>query len=452
MNRGGDAGRAHIAPPTAVPADENSYAGWRRNLTFVWIGVFVSLLGASFVFPFMPLYIEELGVTKESSIAYLTGITASAAGLSLTLTAPIWGTMADRYGRKPMFLRAMIGAGVIIGVMGLVTAVWQLILLRFLMGAFAGTMGAAAALIASGTPRERSGQALGLLQTAAFSSSMIGPFLGGLVASNLGIRDSFIFCAALYLIAAVLAFFFVKESKLQPSEMDEHGKRKSSGSLAQNLKVVVAEKQVLVMLGLLFCLNLSNTFVRPVQPISIDGFALGLGDAKRVPLHLPFIDADLKVAMATGVLFGVIGGTSTIAALIVSPLGQRIGYKNAITVAAMMAGLLYLPMAFVNTYSTFLLSFGAVGLFQGAMLPGTNAVLAANAPEGKHGSVFGVAASMQSMALLIGPLAGGFVSGTFGNHAVYIVIGIVLVAAGIAARAWVKEPVVYHMQPGGMGH
>ena len=107
---------------------------WKRNLAFIWIGVFVGLLGANFVFPFIPTYVKELGVSGESDIAFYTSLTASATGLSLTLTAPIWGSLADRYGRKPMFLRALIGAGVLVGVVGVAQAVWQLGALRFLMG------------------------------------------------------------------------------------------------------------------------------------------------------------------------------------------------------------------------------------------------------------------------------------------------------------------------------
>ncbi|MCZ7576960.1 MAG: MFS transporter [Dehalococcoidia bacterium] len=197
--------------------------GWRRNLLFIWIGVFVGLMGANFVFPFIPFYIQELGVTDKSEVAFYTGLTASATGLSLTLTAPIWGSLADRFGRKPMFLRALIGAGILIGVMGIAQAVWQLVLLRFLMGAFAGTMGAAAALVAAGTPRARVGYALGMLQTGQFTANMLGPVIGGLVAASLGIRESFIFCAGLYVIAAVLVYIFVREGEPNDEEGMEDG-------------------------------------------------------------------------------------------------------------------------------------------------------------------------------------------------------------------------------------
>ncbi|MCL4240672.1 MAG: MFS transporter, partial [Dehalococcoidia bacterium] len=221
--------------------------GWRRNLLFVWIGVFVGLMGANFVFPFIPFYIQELGVSDKSEVAFYTGLTASATGLSLTLTAPVWGSLADRFGRKPMFLRALIGAGILIGVMGIAQAVWQLVLLRFLMGAFAGTMGAAAALVASSTPRERVGYALGTLQTGQFTANMLGPVIGGVVAANLGIRESFIFCAGLYGIAAVLVYIFVREGGPEDEEVTEDtapAARHSSGGLVENLKIVVKERQV----------------------------------------------------------------------------------------------------------------------------------------------------------------------------------------------------------------
>ena len=412
---------------------------WKLNLVFVWIGVFVGLMGANFVFPFIPFYIKELGVTQESRVAFYTSLTASVTGLSLTLTAPLWGTMADRYGRKPMFMRALIGAGLLIGVMGVAQAVWQLVALRFLMGAFAGTMGAAAALVASTTPREKVGYALGMLQTGQFTANMLGPVIGGVVAASLGIRESFIFCAGLYLLAAVLVFVFVKEGKLEaePAAEGAHG-RPRGGSLLDNLRAVVVERQVVFMLLLLFCLWLSTTFVRPVMPISIDNFADdGSG---RVHIELPGWTSDLKEEAATGLVFSVIGLTSTIAAFAVAPLGERLGYRNTVAFAALMTGLLYPTVALAGGVVSFMVLLGAVGLFQGAMVPGTNALIAASAPEGKQGSAFGLAASMQSLALMLGPLGGGFTTGVGGIEAVYVVIGVVLIGAAVGCVLLVREP------------
>ena len=425
-------------PSTAAHGDAGA---WKRNLVFIWIGVFVGLMGANFVFPFIPFYIKELGVKDQSQVAFYTGLTASATGLSLTLTAPIWGALADRFGRKPMFLRALIGAGVLIGVMGIAQAVWQLVLLRFLMGAFAGTMGAAAALVAASTPRERVGYALGTLQTGQFTANMLGPVIGGVVAANLGIRESFIFCAALYGVAAVLVYLFVREGEPGGRAQGSDGERHASGGLLENLRVVVKERQVVLMLLLLFVLWLSTTFVRPVMPLSIDEFAESTGgDLDRVHFEVLGRAADLKEEAATGLVFSVIGLTSTIAAFALAPLGERIGYRNVVAGAALVTGLLYPTVALAGNLPSFMLLLGAVGIFQGAMVPGTNALIAASAPEGKQGSAFGLAASMQSMALLLGPIGGGLTSGLAGIGAVYVTIGFILVGAAIAAALLIREP------------
>lgn len=419
---------------------------WKRNLLFIWIGVFVGLVGANFVFPFMPFYIKSLGVQDTSSISFYSGLSEGATGLSLTLTAPLWGALADRFGRRPMFLRALIGAGVLIGLMGIVQAVWQLIFLRFLMGAFAGTMGAAAALVAASTPREKVGRALGTLQTAAFSANMLGPVLGGIVASSLGIRESFIFCAVLYVVAAVLVYMFVREPKTTLAPVD-NAEPAPAGGIIRDLRTIASDHQILAMLILMFMLWLGTTFVRPVMPLNIDSFSGDriTGNAK-VMLTVPWRSYALNAEAATGIVFGLIGLTSTIAALTVSPLGDRFGYRRCVAAAALLSGLLYVPVALAGSFNAFLLMMGAVGLFQGAMVPGLNALIAVSVPDGKQGSAFGLAASMQSMALLVGPVAGGVTAGLLGIHAPYLVIGGILVLTGIGAYVFVREPDIFTTQ------
>jgi MFS family permease len=190
------------------------------------------------------------------------------------------------------------------------------------------------------------------------------------------------------------------------------------------------------MLALLFNLWLSTTFVRPVMPISIDNFAV----AERVHFEFLGFAGNLREEAATGVVFSVIGLASTISALSVAPLGERLGYRNTVAAATIATGLLYPTVALADGFVSFALLLGLVGLFQGAMVPGTSALIAASAPEGKHGSTFGMASSMQSLALMLGPLGGGLVTAQAGIEAVYVVIGVVVTAAGIACLLFVREP------------
>ena len=93
---------------------------WRRNLAALWLAELTAILGFPFAFPFLPLFLhQELHIPAGPQLSFWTGITGGATGFALALTAPIWGRLADRYGRKPMLVRAMVGGGISVGLMGL---------------------------------------------------------------------------------------------------------------------------------------------------------------------------------------------------------------------------------------------------------------------------------------------------------------------------------------------
>src|SRR5690606_15091744 len=142
-------------------------------------------------------------------------------------------------------------------------------------------------------------------------------------------------------------------------------------------------KQILVMLGLLFVLWLSVNFVRPVLPLSIDGYAVHHGtdsDADRVVISLLGSTLRLKEEAATGIVFGIVGLTSTIAALSVAPIGSRVGYRKTVVAAAVLTGAFFIPVALAPGFISFVVFLAFLGLFQGAMMPGTNALIAAATP------------------------------------------------------------------------
>ncbi|MFW5684083.1 MAG: MFS transporter, partial [Spirochaetota bacterium] len=133
---------------------------WRRNLAFAWVAQILSLSGFGFAFPFIPFYIQELGVTDAEELRLWTGVLASAPALSMAVMAPIWGSIADRAGKKIMMLRAMLFGAIILASLSLSQSVTTVLVLRIAQGLFTGTMTAAAALVASGTPREKMSYAL----------------------------------------------------------------------------------------------------------------------------------------------------------------------------------------------------------------------------------------------------------------------------------------------------
>jgi len=151
----------------------------------------LSIIGFAFALPFIPFYIRELGVTDERLVPVWAGIIAAASSLVMAFFSPLWGWLADRYGRKIMVERAMFGGAVLTFAMGLVTDVWQLLFLRLLSGATTGTIAASIALVSTVVPPKRLGYSLGIMQVAVFLGMTLGPWIGGLLADAVGYRYTF---------------------------------------------------------------------------------------------------------------------------------------------------------------------------------------------------------------------------------------------------------------------
>jgi DHA1 family multidrug resistance protein-like MFS transporter len=172
------------------------------------------LLGTTafmFVVPFMPLYVQALGVEDVGHAAAWAGVINGASGATMALVAPLWGRLSDRMGRKLMLLRATFAAVVVVGSMAFVTGPWQLLVLRLLQGTLTGTVPAATSLVAATAPAEKAGWRLGALQTVIFVAAGVGPALGGISADSAGLRTSFFVASALLAVSATLVLFGVKE-------------------------------------------------------------------------------------------------------------------------------------------------------------------------------------------------------------------------------------------------
>src|SRR3990172_9238727 len=92
---------------------------WQRNLYTVVAAQMVAMIGFGIAQPFLPFYLQELGVESTSEVAFWVGLISSLQPICLALAAPVWGMLADRYGRKPMLVRAMIGGSIALGLAGL---------------------------------------------------------------------------------------------------------------------------------------------------------------------------------------------------------------------------------------------------------------------------------------------------------------------------------------------
>ncbi len=161
---------------------------WKRNLTVTWLGCFLTGAAFSLVMPFLPLYVEQLGVTGHSALNMWSGLVFSITFLFSAIASPFWGGLADRKGRKIMLLRSALGMAIVMMLMGMAQNIWQFLLLRALLGLLGGFIPNANALIATQIPRHKSGWALGTLSTGAVSGALLGPLAGGFLADHWGLR------------------------------------------------------------------------------------------------------------------------------------------------------------------------------------------------------------------------------------------------------------------------
>jgi len=389
---------------------------WRRNVYAVAIAQFIALGGGNLVFPFMPFYVRELGVTDDGKVALWSGLLGTATGGMLFVFSPIWGAVADRFGRKPVLLRAYVGAMITMTLQGLAQNVWQLVFLRALQGMFVGTIPAATALVAAGTPRARIAYALGILQMGLFSSQFIGPLVGGGLAASIGFRPTFLATGGFYFVSFVLVLTQVEENFQRPTAEER-------GSFVSNLKLVLDRRPLVALIALMFFLSAGPSFVRPVIPLLVDSF-----------------DAATSPETLSGIAFAALAATSAFAALMASRVSARLGYRNALAIATFGAGAAYLPVAAANSELSLIVLIGLVGLFSGAMVPTANALVDAWAPPNKQASAFGLTGSATALAFAVGPLSGGAVASAAGNEMSFLVIGSVMLCVGLGVIAFIREP------------
>lgn len=191
-------------------ADRNARY-WKRNLVVCVFGSFTTLVSLTLLLPFLPLYVQQLGVTSKTSVVEWSGLAFGATFLGTGLTAPLWGYVGDRYGRKKMLVRAAIGMTFVIPLIGTIHNVYELVALRFLAGLIGGYASSSTQLVASQAPRERAGWALGILSTGSLAGNLLGPLIGGILPSYMGIRNTFFAAGAMIAVAMFATIVLVRE-------------------------------------------------------------------------------------------------------------------------------------------------------------------------------------------------------------------------------------------------
>ncbi len=374
---------------------------WKKNLFVCWFGCFATAAGLSQIAPVLPLYIEHLGVQNIEEIEQWSGIAFGVTFIVMAIASPIWGQAADRYGRKPMLLRASLGMAIVITCMGFVQNVYQLVGLRLIQGAVSGFVSAAITLIATQVPKERAGWALGTLSTGAVGGMLLGPLIGGYLAETWGFRSVFYATGTLLMIAFMASFLFVQEDFKPPT--------KNVLSFREVWSLIPNPRIMITMFVTTFILQLALLSIEPIITVFI------------TQLHVTN-----HVALISGMVFAASGLANMLAAPQLGKVSDKIGPHKVILVALIAAGLLFIPQAFVtNPWQLMGLRF-LLGIAAAGLLPSINTLIMSNTPKSITGRSFGYNQSAQFLGSFGGSLLGGQTAATFGIHYVFFVTGFLL--------------------------
>lgn len=389
---------------------------WKLNLISVWLGCFFTGLAMSQILPFLPLYVEQLGVSGHQSLSIWSGLVFSGTFLVSALVSPLWGSLADRKGRKLMLLRASLGMAIVIALQGMVTNVYQLFALRALMGLTSGYIPNAMALVASQVPRDKSGWALGTLSTGQISGVIAGPLLGGLMADHLGLRVVFFVTAGLMFVSFLITLFLIKERRIEVKKADRLSGKAVFQSLPYPALIVTLFISTLMI-------QLANSSISPILTLFIKELS---GDSG-------------NIAFISGMIAAVPGVAALISAPRLGRLGDRIGTARILLAALGLTTLLFAIMAWVETPLQLGILRFLLGFADGALMPAVQTLLLKYSSDQVTGRIFGYNQSFMYLGNVVGPLIGSWVSALMGFRWVFAVTAVLVLLNCLQVRRQFKQ-------------
>jgi DHA1 family multidrug resistance protein-like MFS transporter len=389
-----------------------SAEGWRVSQIALAISVFVAFVGYGMAIPFLPLYVQTLGVTREQA-ALWSGILFGISPLIGSFLTPIWGDLSDRYGRKLMLQRSLVGFTVFMSLMGLVVNVWQLLALRIVTGLFSGFLAMIMTLVTDLSPVERVGESIGFVQSGRIMGLVLGSAIGGLLASHLSFRPAFVIGGMVQFFAMLLISMGCREPTMRQSKVIR-------ASALHSLRYFRSLPSLQPLLVILFLIGVVESSISPILPLYV---------------------ADLTPRGATSAaLTGVILALGSVATVVSITVGGRLSRQRSPRLLLLLAlGLGALPMIFIAAVSTWwqlgglfvllrLLSGGALSL--GYTLGGLAM------PQERRGALFGVLAIGPLLSGALGPVGSG-VLGALDLRAVFVVDSVLYLMASILVMRYV---------------
>ena len=391
---------------------------WRRNLYAVTAASFIGFTGFTLVMPFLPLYLEQLGVTDVGEISLWAGVSLGVTPAVTAVMAPFWGRLGDRYGRKIMIERSLASFVIVMAAMAFVTKPWHVFALRAVQGLFAGYGALALTMAADSAPRNQTAYAIGFVQSAQRLGPALGPVIGGLVAQAVGLRRAFFVTAAFYAFAFLLVMFVYDEKTAVRQAEEQRSQERVT------FRNVLAFENFLLLMLVIFGIQFVDRSFGPVLPL----FVAGLGaDPGAVPL-------------ISGILFSIVAGMAAVGNNICARMLMRHSPRAVIATSCAVAAIGVMGYLLTSSAWWLLLPTVPFGLAVGAGMTAAYTAASAVIPSGATGVGFGLLTTASLAGLALSPVFNGLV-GAASIRAVFVVDALILVTlAVIVKRLMITTP------------
>ncbi len=389
---------------------------WKKNLYILTVSVFIVMAGMTMIIPFLPLYLQQLGVTDPEQVSIWSGLIFGINFFSAFLVSPLWGKLADRYGRKLMVLRSGVGMSIVMVLMGFATGPWSLFFFRLLNGVISGFNPAAITLVSTNTPKKHVGYALGILQAGSVSGSICGPLFGGLLANVFGFRAIFNLTGIFIGIATIAVYFLVKESFQAP-------KNEEKTSTKQDFKKIISVRPIPSIFLVVFLIQFALVGINPMISLFVDELSAGVNSA-----------------FYAGLAVSAMGFANMLASPQLGKLSDKKGAQYVLLAALIGAVLFSIPQAFVTELWQLITMRFMIGLCLGGLLPAANALIRRLAPEGMESRTYGFSNSFLFLGNMLGPMTAGMIAAQLGIRSLFLfssfllIIGLVVMKKNIVPR------------------
>lgn len=373
---------------------------WKKNLIVIWIAQFIGMIAMSACIPFLPLFVRQLGVNNLQEAQQWSGMISAAPFFMSIITVPLWGTLGDKYGRKLMVVRAILGLALAMGLMGFAQNVWQLFLLRMLQGAISGFIASTLAFVSSTTPKQHSGYAIAILQSSISAGPIVGSLVGGVLSDLVGVRAVFVYVSIACILSSLIVIAFVHEEKTEVNT--EH-----KPSVLNNLRFALHVPALSTLLLLIFLVQSSIVFFSPILPFYLEE----LGAPKA------------QLSTLTGVFTGIGGLFSVLFARYWGKRSDRKGYGKTLRLASLVTGTATLLQAVVPRFELLFPLRAIAGIFTAALIPTLYAAFSKNSPQENRAGLMGLASGSTLLGNLVAPIICGWFASYFGAELALLLSG-----------------------------